>query len=253
MEGLTVAVGCPIRSRAWIFPQWVEHVRTAFDVAGLKPHWVFNVGIEREDDDNTFRLATELFRHEPGMWCEDMAESEFLPAGTRKWGEGGYRRMVHIRNRLLHLVRAMRPNYFLSLDSDILIHPDGLVNLLDDLENGIPSGQTRIYPNAAGGKAYLSQSTSQPCPTYANLLGYGGLVARNDSEGVFPVDVLMAIKLMSPAAYNVDYDFSVQGEDIGWSVACRAAGLTLAWDGRACSKHVMVPEQLTKVDPRVGW
>jgi hypothetical protein len=63
----------------------------------------------------------------------------------------------------------------------------------------------------------------------------------------------LAIKLMSPRAYNIDYRFHHQGEDIGWSVAATEKGLKLGWDGRICSKHVMAADQLQLVDPRCGY
>jgi hypothetical protein len=51
----------------------------------------------------------------------------------------------------------------------------------------------------------------------------------------------------------VDYEFSAQGEDIGWSLACERAGLKFAWDNRFVSKHVMAPEHLGRIDPRWDW
>lgn len=252
MERLKIAVGCPVRSRAWIFPQWVDHVRAAFDFVDLTPYWVFNIGIEPHEDDGTFKLATDLMKEDGGMWCETIEESPYLAPGKRRWGDDGYHRMVGARNRLLELVRAAQPDYFLSADSDILLHPLTLLNLLADLENGLFPEGLRVFPGAVGGKAYLSPSTSQPCPTYGNLLG-SGLVNRQDSDGLFLVDAIMALKLMGPDAYNIDYEFAVNGEDIGWSMACRRAGIKLAWDGRVASKHVMTPEQLETVDKRIGW
>jgi hypothetical protein len=63
----------------------------------------------------------------------------------------------------------------------------------------------------------------------------------------------MAAKLMTPDAFRVDYEFDLQGEDVGWSRACARAGLTLGWEGRVISKHVLAPHLLTTRDPRVGF
>jgi hypothetical protein len=68
-----------------------------------------------------------------------------------------------------------------------------------------------------------------------------------------PVDVIMAMKLMKPSAYWVDYRDHEQGEDVGWSIACQEQHLRLGWDGRVCSKHVMKPEQLDPIDARCGY
>jgi hypothetical protein len=72
-------------------------------------------------------------------------------------------------------------------------------------------------------------------------------------DGCFPVGVIMAIKLMTPPAYNVDYEWNHQGEDIGWSLAALARGLKLGWDSRTTTKHVFYPHLLDEVDPRCGY
>jgi hypothetical protein len=84
------------------------------------------------------------------------------------------------------------------------------------------------------------------------LSGGGGLI-RVDGRGCHKADVIMAVKLMSPAAYNVDYEVHRQGEDIGWSIAARKKGVKLGWDGRTVSKHLMTKDALDKIDKRVGF
>ena len=88
--------------------------------------------------------------------------------------------------------------------------------------------------------------------SYANIVNAHSLI-RPDCLGVIPVDVIMAIKLMTPEALQEDYCFDTNGEDIGWSKSATAQGLKLAFDGRVCSKHVMRPGQLEKLDPRCGF
>lgn len=238
---MKVAVGCPIKNRAWIFPEWIDAVKIAFDVAGLEPHFALLVGLEEDGtDDGTFDMALELFATEPGVLH---FEKEPAISDVRTpWTHDRYNAMVEYRNVLLNIVRMMEPDYFLSVDSDILLHPAALEVLIDTIKH-------RQW-DAIGGKVYLGNHRS--IVSYAFHHPSGGL-RRQDQDGAFPVDILMALKLMSPAAYNVDYTFSRQGEDIGWSDNCRKAGLTLGWDGRICSKHVMFPEKLNEIDRRVGW
>ena len=247
---MRIAVGCPIRNRAWIFPQWAEHVRSAFGVVGLKPYWVFAIGVGPSGkDDGTQKMVTDLYKREPGMWCE-ISEPE-IPSVRVNWTRERLAHMADYRNALLGVVRAAQPDFFLSVDSDILLHPCALKTLLDTIEKEhmIAGGLQKF--DAVGGKTFLSEA-SRHLTSWANLNPQGGL-ARQDSNGVFRCEVLMALKLMTPAAYNIDYDFHQHGEDIGWSKNCAKAGLTLGWDGRITSKHCMYPEQLEKPDPRVGW
>lgn len=158
-------------------------------------------------------------------------------------------RMVNLRNYLLSEVRELEPDLFLSLDSDILCHPQQITNLIETLEDD------RDFA-AVGGKVFLTPGRDNPswC-RYSKERG----IQRSNIDYVTPVDVIMAIKLMTPEAYRVDYQFSSNGEDIGWSLACRKAGLTLGHDGRVTSKHVMARvdengvDLITKKDSRCGF
>lgn len=245
---MQVAVGCPVRNRAWIFPKWEEHIRAAFAKADLEPIWIFAIGIGPNGDDGTQALVTDIFKTGRGLWTE-IAEPQIRD--RRHWDKERYEQMVNCRNRLLELVQIAQPDYFLSIDSDILLHEDGLLTLLDTISTPrtIRGYETKF--DAVGGKTFLSTSNAD-ITTYANLTRHGSL-SRKDSSGVFPVDVLMAVKLMSPAAYYVPYAYNQFGEDIGWSLNCTNSGLALGWDGRVVSKHVMEKEHINRVDPRIGW
>lgn len=246
---MKVAVGCPIRDRAWIFPWWVQHVRATFAVAGLRPHWVFAIGIGPNDrDDGTRRLVSDLYKEDDGIWCE-IPEPERTT--DRAWSTERFTEMADCRNQLLGLVQAIEPDYFLSVDSDILLHPTALKVLLDSIQQEYtPQGIPTRY-DAMGGKAILSM-TSRHITTYGQIERQGFL-QRQDADGTFQVDVLMALKLMSPAAYHICYKGDRNGEDLGWSENCRAAGLKLGWNGSVMSKHVMSRSRLHTIDPRIGW
>jgi hypothetical protein len=233
-------VGCPVYKRDWILPHWLVNVEAAARRLGVVPSYVF-VG---DPNDKATIEVVETCRE---LYCEDrvvrfvwFAEEEEREDDARVWNALRYHRMVELRNALLRTVRLMRPNWFLSLDSDILLHPQTLLDLYESSANF----------DAVGGKAFLSLGTV--CPTWANLAPLGGL-QRQNADGVFPVDVIMAIKLMNERAYNVDYRWHEQGEDAGWGIACREAGVRLGWDGRTANKHVMERDQLFAVDKRCGY
>jgi hypothetical protein len=162
-------------------------------------------------------------------------------ADQRDWGPDRYEQMVELRNRLLGRVRQLAPSWFLSLDSDILLHPQTLTNLLESTERF----------DAVGGRTYMTPGDTT-CPSWGTVTHSGGL-RRSDAEGVFPIQVIMAIKLMSPAAYDVDYEYHAHGEDLGWAAACRRRGLRLGVDARVANKHVMSPAMLERTDPRCGF
>lgn len=224
-------VGCPVAHREWILPTWLRHVTAAADVAGLEPE-----------------IVLLCSRQDPSWNCvaervpdATLIEAPFhRPRDDREWNPPRYLQMVELRNRVLAAVRQSGPDLFLSLDSDILLHPDHLKFMIEALDRF----------DAVGGRCYMTSSGTR-FPSWARLAR--GSLQRIDSEGTFAVDVIMACKLMTPPAYNVDYRFDLQGEDIGWSTACTERGLRLGWEGRVISKHVLAPHLLTPRDARVGF
>lgn len=176
--------------------------------------------------------------HAPNATVINVADTR--GSDRRVWSSARYRHMVELRNLLLGEVRRQSPDLFLSLDSDILLHPEALELMIGDLG----------CFDAVGARCYMT-ATGVSAPSYANL-GREGSLRRPDSDSVFACQVIMAAKLMSPTAYRVDYRIHAQGEDIGWSTACTDAGLRLGWEGRVVSKHVLCPGMLDEIDPRVG-
>ncbi len=148
--------------------------------------------------------------------------------------------MVLLRNTLLERVRQLAPEHYWSVDSDILVAEETLVSALEARERF----------DAVGSKCYMTTKGTM-APSYGMLNGHG--IRRPDSTGCFKVDAIMAVKLMNPDAYNVDYSVHRQGEDIGWSKDARKRGVKLGWDGRTISKHLMTKESIHRVDDRVGF
>lgn len=231
----TIMVGCPVWRREWVLPNWFLHTERACFRAGVQPHYVFVA--DPKDIHTTEVIFGMAMERDLSMgWSHE----DRPPEDARVWNHSRFKRMVELRNQLLRLVREQEPEFFLSLDSDILLAPDVIGQLLESSERF----------DAVGGKTFMEESGTSS-PSFAMASGAG--LRRNDESCVMQVDYIMAIKLMNPAAYNVDYVFDEQGEDIGWSRQCRKANLRLGWDGRTTSKHVMRPEQLRKVDPRCGF
>lgn len=232
---MNLLIGCPVLRRDWIIAEWYRYAVCAAEVADLDPIFIL-VGDQVRDP--TFPALQAVMRHE--LVIVDEPEED-RSEDVRDWNHERFRRMVTLRNRLLERVRQLQPDYFLSLDSDILIHPDALSAMKSHTDRW----------SAVGGKTHMTHRGTNH-PSYATLTRMMGL-HRPDSDGVFAVDVIMAIKLMTRQAYSVDYEWARQGEDIGWSKACKAGGLKLGWVGTVTSKHVMRPEDLYVVDPRCGY
>lgn len=234
----SILIGCPVSRREWIIDRWFDHVEEACARAGLSPTYIF-VG-DPTSDAETFDI---IKARAPEALIGVVVDGR--PTDRRQWNWRRYARMAELRNLLLSGVRREAPQAFLSLDSDILLHPDSLPPMLAQLDSfGGSYG-------AVGGKCYLSK-TGTKAPSWGKL-SRSNKLQRQEASGIMRVDVLMAIKLMGPRAYAVDYQPDTEGEDIGWSKACREAGVALGWVGTVVSKHVMDPSLLDVIDPRVGW
>lgn len=234
---MKLMIGCPVLHRDWILERWFDHVEAAAEKAGVTDFTYIFVG-DPEHDPKTFEIIKRRTRP-GGTYTSPVPDGR--SSDQREWNRRRFQRMVELRNRLLSGVRISGPDAFLSLDSDILLHEDAIAALLSNFD---PAG-------AVGGKCYLSKVGTK-APSWGKL-SRAGKLQRVDSVGTFPVDVLMAIKLMGPDAYAVDYKFDTEGEDTGWSKNARTAGVRLRWVGAPASKHVWGPDYLDKVDPRVGW
>lgn len=247
---MRLAIGCPVLQRSWILEEWFEHLELALGEADTSfddVDWVF-VGDSRTDVEtweiihsrvSDARLHEVPVRGERSVVFPDSNGPRYI----RTWNAPLYERMTFLRNHLLNRVRQIDPDMFLSIDSDILCHPLHLKSMIEVLFSG--------GVDAVGGKCYLGITGTRE-PSWGKISPEGRLL-RQDHTGVIDVQVIMAMKLMSRSAYNVDYETHQQGEDIGWSLACKREGLRFKWDGQHCSKHIYQPPYLGEPDPRCGW
>lgn len=215
-------------------PAWFDHVEAACAAIDVRPTYAFVVSA----GDETLPILRD---RAPFVALTTVTEPPYV---ERQW----HRReridhMVYLRNTLLQTVRRIGPDVFVSVDSDVLLHPMAIADMVEGLGRFA----------AVGGSTFLTPMGDR-FPSCGWVLGKDGLRRRPiEHRGVIPVGVIMAVKAMGPAAYAVDYRHSPQGEDIGWSLAAAQAGLKLGWDNRHSSKHVMSPEALARVDERCGF
>lgn len=234
---MKVVVGCPTRNRTWILPKWKEYIENGLP-SDIEYQFVFVVG---EDDAKTIDLLSEW----DNVFLLKTQEEEI--GDMRSWADKTrYEHMAYIRNLLLAKVREISPDLFLSIDSDILLHPDVFTNVLETFE------QTNAA--AVGSLAYLDKidKSITNAGMWIDPLRFKGF-RRVKPNGSYEVDILMALKFMKPEAYHIDYSFHPSGEDLGWSRDAKKQQLKLAFNGIVGSKHVMSPEWLDREDKRIGW
>lgn len=228
-------VGCPVQSRGWIMPSWLKAVQEARP-QGWDMQFVF---AKDKSDDSLVDFRTDRKVH-----IVDVKDQK--RDYERAWNGDRYHHMAFIRNRLLDRVKDINPDLFLSLDSDILVHPEAITNMIATLVE--KDDKHRLA--ACGGLTYLDE-TDPRITNAASLVGPN--YRRTQTKGRPKVDVIMAIKLMNEKGFNTPYEWHLKGEDFGWSEAVRRNRCELVFDGRVGSKHVMNPYWLDVVDKRVGY
>jgi len=232
-----IIVGCPVANRSWILPTWKKYVDAAIPES-WNLHYIFAVPMW---DEETLELL--------GSWenTQIIPTEEPQRKDVRDWANtDSFTRMADLRNHILKFVRQHHPDFYLSLDSDILLRQQAFDDMYETL--------TQQNCNAVSSITYLD-------PTDASVTNAANW--RNPSTfqqfkriapgTVVPAGILMAINMMDNLAYNVNYDYHYYGEDFGWSKNAANAGLKMYIDGRTSSKHVMYPEWLEIEDKRVGY
>ena len=235
---MRLLIGCPYSDRGWILDKWIDHVSLACSKAGISDfQFVFVAGDKhRKDLKDLASLGNSIVK----IVEEDLREDQ------RRWNDSRYSHMAFLRNELLSVVREESPDLFLSLDSDILLAEDSIKSAMTALAE---------HPDACavGLKCYMSETTrvhpSMGCWSDGNMVRF----YRRDIDDIATVDIIMAAKLMKPFAYNIDYCFHKNGEDLGWSSNVKAAGGKFIWDGRVTNKHVMSKNMLSVIDKRCGF
>lgn len=214
-----------------MLPRWLEHAEASAQEAGVIPRYL----VAADPNDDCWSVLQVVKDRLLGIMLNDPRDED-----VRDWQVARLERMVELRNRVLVEVRKLQPDVFLSLDSDILLHPQAIKNLLETLQD---------Y-DVVGGYTYLGPGTH--LPSWANLVD--DELERDERVGyVGEVDVVMAIKAMKPTAYVFDYEYHKKGEDPGICKIWMGAGLRIGVDARVVNKHVMEPWQLSLVDERCGY
>lgn len=240
---MKLTIGCPIYDRAWIFPYWVAMIeRQSFPLKDIG--FIFVVS---EKDTETLKHIESWANTNGQMDYVDVVVPESVhhyshEEGSRHWTISKYENMQKLRNTLLDRVRVRKPDYFFSLDSDILIeNPSTLELLIAHIKDGADAVSPLMYMTPFGVNfPSVMKWTSE----------VGGHAHRDDSFPIgtyFQADIIMAAKMMSKNVYeNINYSIHAQGEDLSWSASCGKAGYKLYSASYIYAPHIMGRDMLNK-------
>lgn len=233
---MRIVVGCPVAERGWALPQWLEAIhRQRFEDVELRI-----VCLYTESHDDTLAVLQN-----------GGAEVVYGPLPPRprakqrahiwSYDDGDFAYMTTLRNALLEYVRDRHdPDYFFSLDSDVILPTKGTVHRLAwALEH---EGADAIAP--------LVNVGDPPYPPAWNFMHINTrqrTASRPDIERYalpdepFPTDVIMAACLQNRRAQKVRWADHKQGEDIGWGLRAREKRVRVLVHPRIECAHLMRP------------
>ncbi len=242
---LNIAIGCPVRNRNWIFPDYLKHLRNLELPPGAHIHWVFLLNGDPEDRAEARSLIHEILG---GVESENesivIGEADF-PEQSAEAQE--YTRLAYLRNELREIVLGLRISHFFSIDSDILVPPEALVALLARnvpmvaaLINNHPK-PNQWYPNAGYVKEVFAQ-TSEGQP-----IAFESYVAACDLQphtGIHRVQVTGAVALIRVDAL-IASEFAPHhtGEDYGFCWGLEVLGIDVWIDTEVLPEHRMISPQ----------
>jgi len=234
---MKILIGCPIYKRDWIFDHWILSIaRQSVDTRNIGI--VFEVS---ENDDATLAkinfFKTKIpFSHYEIKVRKDLPHFEHKDNG-RQWTLSKYANMVELRNSLLGRARELEPDFYFSLDSDVLLENKSTLELLlGHIKDGADAVNPLMFMTPVGtnfpsvmtwredDQEKATRKSDYPLGTY------------------FKADVIMAAKMMSKDVYNnIDYSIHVQGEDLGWSKNARDKGYEFYCASYLYAPHIMSP------------
>lgn len=227
-----LVIGAPAWDRAWSLPLWMASVRANVDPenTGL----VFVVPAADAPTRDAIAALTADFN-----WVEVMRDrGAQLPRDERPATQ--HRTLATARNQILQIVAKVRPKYYLSWDTDLLV-PSGTVDRLIVERLPITTVWTwlnRMPPrrmNHYDGREYREVLWQPPvCATamawdqrnVGRAVHYPADEFRLRSSGLWKCGVVMAFKLMDARAYSVaHYAPHHDGEDIPFNIQLARRGV----------------------------
>lgn len=207
------------------------HVTPAYSFVG---DWISDPETWEAIFERSFAEGRELF--------VDYVETTRKPDSIREWNQVRYQELAVARNIQLERVKKVGSEYFLSLDSDILLHPLAIKNMLETAQKS----------DVVGGLCYMTEHGTTH-PSYGKINRDGIFQRFSAQQGVFPVQVVMGIVLNNQKALDVAWESNHYGEDIGRCLSLQKHGLKIMADTRVVNKHCLTVGMLKQVDKRVGF
>ena len=225
MNEKNVLIGCPVRNRGWILPEYLTRLEQIdYPKDKLAFHFILNDSHDesrfwlenwKEINEDNYRYI-KITEHNFG-YPEDLGASGNGREGSVEISkvrhEYTYKALAELRNLLLDSAQGdEKIDYLFSVDSDILIKPN-LLNKLINSEKDIIAG---LISNGHNAYNFFHIDNKNR-----------GIVPE---EEIFEVSMTGAVVLISKNVFNnkgIRYLYNLKGEDIGFAETAKKNGLKL--------------------------
>lgn len=233
-EKSIIAIGCIVRNRAWILPEYLDAISK---IEYPNKRFLF---LENDSQDNTAELLKE-FCNAGNAVIKQMSFSGNMDWHRKHYWKDSFDRMSKIRNEFLNMFLETDAEYLLSIDSDIIIKPDLLDRLLSHADQNTIVG------------AVISNIPNKPVDgrVACNFmcLDHNGVFAHPKEypvSGIMDVDVIGAVYLIPRKAIveGVRYQANAHGEDIGFCINAKKKGYKMKILFDAVCDHRMIDKSI---------
>jgi glycosyltransferase involved in cell wall biosynthesis len=210
-------LGAPAYNRAWIIPEWLDSLQSQDGIDCFDVEYIACVS---PSEDNTLELLQQ------GGFIiitEDVFRQKY-ESDLHVWGNMNvYEKMAQIRNKLLMWAKVNNFDYFLSIDTDIILPKNGLQKMISFIDR---------YPGMVA--PALSMVHNQ---TIWNIMDWVDSFNPNLAYRpkirhleVQQVDVIMACILMDKSAISkVKWKEHTLGEDVGLCIEAEKYEVNRWW------------------------
>lgn len=230
MDNPTIFLGCPTRNRQWVIYDYLEAIR---HIQYPKDSIVLNF-LVNDSTDNTEQIIRDFISRMAPAYKRafvDVIKTGTIPdsrdSATRTVI---YSHLASMRNKWTQM-RNGDEDYILSVDSDIIVHPQ-IINRLLDAKKDICSA---LISNDIAGRS-----------RYFNILRFNGNSIQHlqpqEPRGLLKVDITGAVYLIKSSVLNnqeICYGYDQGGEDIYFCRKCREFGVEMWCDTSLELEHRM--------------
>jgi len=225
-----LVIGSIIRNREWILPRYLKGI----DNLDYNKKDITLVFLVNDSEDESLNI---LLRY------KDQNESKYARIDVIEFNTGvqeydrevdarniTFRNMATLRNKLLERVISYSPQYFFSIDSDIIPPPNILKDLITDDKDVVA--------------AHVWNNKECTLPNYMNKGLYQYHHIRGREPGLFECDLTGAVILIKGDVLinGVRYGYHPTGEDAVFCKEAKKLGYGVWVDSRIQCEHIMSKE-----------